>query len=213
MHLLRKIMIFLLGATSILSAAIFFIADPSPDHFVQVVAEGQQTPLGQITTRNTAIGAFKSEVAFNHKIKSDQGKAFYGYELSISGNDRLDRIAIGITNNLITRMETWNGNKLLEQQELGFVGKMSWGDDQTMSLAFYDQTNTRYPGRSHISLRLFSGRGFLGDIASLPVDLSAYGDLSGEKGIGIFARSLDAKPIAQPTFSNLKIWKNYASWD
>ena len=207
MHLLRKIMIVLLGATSILGAAIFFIADSSPDHFVQVVAEGQQTPLGQITTRNTAFGAF------NHKIKSDQGKAFYGYELSISGNDQLDRIAIGITNNLIARMEIWNGNKLIEQQELGFVGKMSWGDDQTMSLAFYDQTNTRYPGRSHISLRLFSGRGFLGDIASLPVDLSAYGDLSGEKSIGIFARSLDAKPIAQPTFSDLKIWKNYASWD
>ena len=176
-------MIVLLGATSILGAAIFFIADPSPDHFVQVVAEGQQTPLGQITTRNTAIGAFKSEVTFNHKIKSDQGLAFYGYELSISGNDQLDRIAIGITNNLIARMEIWNGNQLIEEQEIGFVGKMSWGDDQTMSLAFYDQTNTRYLGRSHISLRLFSGRGFLGDIASLPVDLSAYGDLSGEKAL------------------------------
>ena len=213
MHLLRKIMIVLLGATLILGAAIFFIANPSPDHFVQVVAESQQIPLGQITSRNTAVGAFRSEVTFNHKIKSDQGKAFYGYKLSISGNDQLDRIAIGITNNLITRMETWNGNKLIEQQELGFVGKMSWGDDQTMSLAFYDQTNTRYPGRSHISLRLFSGRGFLGDIASLPVDMSAYGDLSGEKSIGIFARSLDAEPIAQPTFSDLKIWKNYASWD
>ncbi len=154
-------MIVLLGATSILGAAIFFIADPSPDHFVQVVAEGQQTPLGQITTRNTAFGAFKSEVAFNHKIKSDQGKAFYGYELSISGNDQLDRIAISITNNPITRMEIWgNGNKVDRTARTRICRQDELATTKTMSLVFYDQTNTSIPD-AVISLRLFSGRGFL----------------------------------------------------
>jgi hypothetical protein len=120
-----------------------------------------------------------------HDGKKADMVGFVRDHLSLFQRGGIELIAIGITNNLIARMEICNANKLIEQQELGFVGKMSWGDDQTMSLEFYDQTNARYPGRGHIFLRLFSGRGFLGDIASLQVDLSAYGDLSGKKNIGI----------------------------
>jgi hypothetical protein len=62
-------------------------------------------------------------------------------------------------------------------------------------------------------MRFYSGTGFLGDTGTLHFDLTAFGDLSGNKSIGVFAKSIDTDSFHEPEFSELKIWKDYLSFD
>ena len=73
--------------------------------------------------------------------------------MKFENNPNIDRIFIGITNNLISRLEIWNKSELIETKELGFMKKMTWGEEQTMVIDFQDQTNSKYQGKSKISLR------------------------------------------------------------
>lgn len=98
-------------------------------------------------------------------------------------------------------------------KELGFMNKMTWSETQTMSIEFYDQTNKRYKGKSNISMRFYGGTGFFGDIGTINIDLTEYGDLSGIKSIGVFAKSFISSSVNEPEFSNLRVWKNYKSFD
>ncbi|MEZ4984607.1 MAG: hypothetical protein R2795_06180 [Saprospiraceae bacterium] len=40
-----------------------------------------------------------------------------------------------------------------------------------------------------------------------------YGDLSGNKELTVFAKSIDGDTLSLPHFSDRRIWKNYASFD
>lgn len=62
-------------------------------------------------------------------------------------------------------------------------------------------------------MRFFNGTGFFGDIGTINMDLTKYGDLSTDKSIGVFARSINSSSVNEPEFSDLRIWKNYKSFD
>ena len=93
------------------------------------------------------------------------------------------------------------------------MGKMNWSETQTITIDFYDQTNEKYKGKSKISMHFYSGTSFFGDIGTINIDLTEYGDLSGDKSIGVFAKSIDSNSVNKPEFSDLRIWKNYKSFD
>lgn len=122
-------------------------------------------------------------------------KEYYGQEIIITDNPQIDRILIGVTNNLFSRIEIWNQNDLVETKELGLMDKMTWGETQTISIDFYDQTNERYNGESKILMHFYGGTGFFGDIATINLDLTEYGDFSGNKTIGVFAKSIDSNSV------------------
>ena len=82
-----------------------------------------------------------------------------------------------------------------------------------MAVELYDQTYKKYKGQSRVSMRFYKGTGFLGDIGQLSFDLSSYGDLSGNKSVAVFAKSPNKQVSIDPVFSNLRIWKNYLSFD
>jgi len=172
-----------------------------------------QIALSEITTENSEIGTFKCSSKFKQDNFDSSTKEFYGQEIIIANNPQVDRILIGVTNNLISRIEIWKQAKLIDEKELGFMKKMTWGEIQTMTIDFYDQTNKKYNGKSKISMRFFSGAGFLGDIGTINIDLTEYGDLSGNKSIGVFAKSIDSNFVNEPEFSDLRVWKNYNSFD
>lgn len=172
-----------------------------------------QIALSEIATKHSTIGCFKSTVKFKQSPASVYKKEFYGQKIKIDANPKVDEILIGVTNNLISRLEIWNNNQLVETSEIGFTNKMTWGATQTMSVAFTDQTNTKYPGKSKIIMRFYKGSGFFGDIGILYFDLTKYGDLSGNKEIKMFSKSLESKKVNEPEFSDLKIWKNYQSFN
>jgi len=111
---------------------------------------------------------------------------------------------------LISRIEIWNEGDLIETKELGFMKKMTWRNTQTMSVEFQHQKNK---SQHKISMRFYERIGFLGDIGTISIDLTPFGDLSGEKSIGVFAKGLDAHAFNSPDFSELDIWKNYSSFD
>jgi hypothetical protein len=201
------------GIAILFATTAFIISDPQADFAKQNVNLDDQIALSQITTKNLENGFFKSSVKFKQNNFDSPTKEFYGQAINIADNPQVDKILIGVTNNLISRIEIWNRNNLIETKELGFMDKMTWGETQTMAIDFYDHTNEKYKGKSEISMHFYSRTGFFGDIGTLNFDLTKYGDLSGNKSIGVFARTVDGNTINEPEFSNLRVWKNYKSFD
>jgi hypothetical protein len=201
------------GIAILFATTAFIISDPRADLTKQSVSLDDQIALSEITTRNLEKGSFKSSVKFKQNNFERTTKEFYGHEIIIADNPKVDKILIGVTNNLISRIEIWNQNNLIETKELGFMEKMTWGKTQTMSIEFYDQTNEKYEGKSKISMHFYDGTGFFGDIGTISFDLTEYGDFSGNKSIGVFAKSIDSNSVNEPEFSDLKVWKNYMSFD
>ncbi len=197
-----------------LSVLAFTAQDPRPDYIMPDLSGFDPVPLPSLQTGNEQQGMFKSTVSFLRNAGAEPQKEFYGQEIRISGNDKLDKILIGITNNLNSRIEAWNGNHLVEAKELGFMKKMTWGSGQELSVEFYSQDNAKYPGKSRISLRFYEGPGFFGDIGNIQMDLTPYGNLSGAKSIGLFAKPLDGTALqTEPAWKNLRVWKHYNSFD
>jgi hypothetical protein len=190
-------------------AVLFFLMrDPQPD-FRQASPQFHQfTALNEVPSDHDRAGTWKSVATFRTLSPASE-HSFFGQEISVQGNEQLDRIRIGITGNLISRIEIWKQDQLVETKELGFVGKMTWGKTHRMSVDFRDATNARYAGKSNIHMRCYSGSGFLGDVATISMDLSDYGDLSGAKSIGMFSEG----PQQAADVADLSIWKNYQSFD
>lgn len=190
-------------------AVLFFLMrDPQPD-FRQVSPQFNQfKALNEVPSDHDRAGTWKSVATFRTLSPASE-RSFFGQEIVVQGNEQLDRIRIGITGNLISRVEIWRQNQLLETKELGFVGKMTWGRTHRMSVDFCDATNAKYAGKSNIQMRCYNGSGFLGDVATISMDLSDYGDLSGAKSIGVFSKG----PQQTVDFAELRIWKNYQSFD
>lgn len=201
------------GITILLVTTAFIINDPHADYIKQSVSLIDQISLSEIRTKNSEKGAFKSSLKFQQKNSQSSTKEFYGQEIIIVGNPQIDRILIGVTNNLISRIEIWNQDNLMETKELGFMAKMTWGETQTIAVDFYDQTNEKHKGKSKILMRFYNGTGFFGDIGTISFDLTKYGDFNGAKSIGVFAKSLDSNYLVKPKFSDLQIWRNYQSFD
>lgn len=214
MKKIAKIPFVIFGSIVLLYATTaFIISDPKADFVIEEPKFTKQIYLSEIRTENSERGCFKTAMEFKKMPHDYSKREFYGYEIGIANNPKVDRILIGITNNLISRIEIWNQNELVKSKEKGFMGKMTWGDFQTISVEMYDQTNTKYAGKSKIYMRFYEGTGFLGDIGGIDHDLSEYADLSADKSIGLFSKFLESESVKDPEFSNLKIWKNYKSFD
>jgi len=201
------------GIGILFATTAFIVSDPQADFIKQNLSPNDPVHLSDIKTQHSERGAFKTTVAFKLKNRNSTAKEFYGLKIAIQDNPQVEKIFIGITNNLISRVEIWNHGQLVTSEELGFMNKMTWGNTQTMSVDFYDQTNEKYTGKSKISMRFYDGTGFGGDIGTLNFDLTAYGDLSSHKSVDVFTRALDSNISNQPEFSDLRIWKNYNSFD
>lgn len=201
------------GILILLITTAFIVSDPQADFTKQNLSLNDQISLSEITTKNLEIGAFKSSVKFTQKNFNNPAKEFYGQEIAIADNPQVDKILIGVTNNLISRVEIWNQNNLIDTKELGFMNKMTWGETQTMTIDFYDQTNEKYKGESRISMHFHNGKGFFGDIGTIYFDLTEFGDLSGDKSIGVFAKTINSQISTKADFADLQIWKNYKSFD
>lgn len=201
------------GIAALFVTTAFIVCDPQADFTKQSISLSDQISLSEITTKYLEKGTFKSSLKFKQNNFDYSTKEYYGQEIAIADNPQVDKILIGITNNLISRVEIWNQNNLIETKELGFMNKMTWGETQTMSIEFYDQTNEKYKGKSKISMRFYGGTGFFGDIGTISFDLTKFGDLNGNKSIGVFARTLVANPINEPEFSDHRVWKDYMSFD
>ncbi|MCA1752063.1 MAG: hypothetical protein ABR572_10605 [Cryomorphaceae bacterium] len=201
------------GIAVLVATTAFIIADPQADFTKQVVSLEDRIALSEITTENLKKGTFKSSLKFKQNKSDNPSKEFYGQEIIIADNPQVDRILIGVTNNLTSRVEIWNQNNFMETKELGFMDKMTWGATQTMSIDFYDQTSCKHQGKSKISMRFYDGTGFFGDIGTIHFDLTGYGDFSGDKKIGVFAKSIDSDDVNEPEFSDLSVWKNHNSFD
>ncbi|NPD48096.1 MULTISPECIES: hypothetical protein [unclassified Lentimicrobium] len=198
----------------LLTISAFIISEPKPDFNIKNTKQIEAISISKIETENTALGSFKSVMNFQQSSTRNTNKEFYGQEIRIKDNSNIDQILIGICNNLISRIEVLNKGKLIETKELGFMNKMTWGEIQTMNIIFYDQRDSKHQGKSKITMRFYSGTGFLGDIGTINLDLTKYGDVSGDKTISIFSKPLDIETIkSEPEFSNLSIWKNYQSFD
>ncbi len=203
----------LAGITMLFVTSAFIINDPQADYLKQKISLNDQISLSEVLTKHSEKGTFKSSLKFKQKSSERSTKEFYGQEIIIADNPKVDRIRIGVTSNLISRIEIWKQDNLLETKELGFMDKMTWGETQSITVDFYDQTNKKYKGKSKILMRFYSGTGFLGDIGTINFDLTKYGGFNGDKSIGVFAKSLDSNSVIEPLFSDLQIWKDYQSFD
>ncbi|WP_417609514.1 hypothetical protein [Owenweeksia hongkongensis] len=215
----KKVLKWLGGLSAFLLVLIlivgFSFSDPQADLNIANPVEGKTIVLSEVPTEFTKVGVFKSSVDFHSPNNNGvRGRDFYGQRITVGGNPNVDRIDIGITSNLISRVEIWNGDELVDIKELGFMDKMTWGDTQRLYVEMTDETNSRYSGKSEVKMRFTKGTGFFGDIGTLSFDLSKYGSFSGEKTIDVFQKPLIAqKGLQKGEFSNFRVWKNFASAD
>jgi len=163
----------------------FIISDSNPDFKKVDLTQFDKILLSEIQSENTKIGSFKSSVKFRKSNFS--------------------------SNNLISRLEIWNEGRLIETKELGFMKKMKGDRYKTLTIQFYDQTQTSK--NSGIRMQYYDRTTFFGDIGTISLDLCKYGDLSGAKELRLFAKSLESKEVNEPHFSDLTIWKDYESYD
>lgn len=193
----------------------FGLSDPQSDFQMNKPVEGKAIFLNEIVSANEEKGAFKSSIDFKFPdFNTMTARGFYGQRLRVVGNPNVDRIDIGITSNLISRVELWKGEDLVEVKELGFMNKMTWGDVQRLSVEMVDENHSRSKGRSNIKMRFTKGIGFFGDIGTINVDLTPYGSFAGSKAVEVFQKPVeDDSMISRGEFSNLKIWKNFTTAD
>jgi hypothetical protein len=191
----------------------FMLSDPKPNVHLHNLDEFDKIDLKDIHSDYGRKGVFKSSALVRESGIPVEEKVFFGQEIGISGNEQLDKIRIGVTSNLISRMEIWKGGRLVQAKEMGFVGKTTRGDLHELTVEFQDQTNAKQPGTAKIMMRYFSGSGFFGDTGVLAMDLTSFGDLSGEKSVSLFAASPENDQVRQVEFKNLKIWKDFQSFD
>lgn len=189
------------------------MSDPAPDFRKTVITMADQFSVDSIQSKHHQQGMLKSVVSLSMNASASDSILFYGQDIRLDGNEALDRILIGVTNRLISRIELWNRDQLIEEKELGFMKKMTSGKCYELAVDIRDHTNKKYPGKSMITLRYYKGSGFFGDVGTIQMDLSAFGDITGRKTISFFAKGLDQDKQLQAEFSNLRIWKNYSSFD
>lgn len=191
----------------------FAFSDPSPDFNQTNISIEDLVYLNEIDSKNSYNGSFKAMVELTQLEDENFGNDFYGMDIRISDNEKIDRISVGVTNNRIARMEIWNKDILVETLEKGFVGKMTHGDIQNLSIAFYSPNAQKPHRKTTLQVRFYEGSGFLGDIGTLNMDLSKYGNLNGEKSIQLFAITKEYKSIPMPGFTNFQVWKDFESAD
>lgn len=192
----------------------FIFADPKPDFYRDDLQAFEGVSTNQITTSNKEVGWLKSQVTFCGQGHLTEDREFYGQEIQFTENEKLDKVRIGVTNNLISRIELWNNGRLIRAEELGFVGKMTWGAEQELHVHLFDQDQSKHPGKARISMHFSEVSSFFGDIGTISMDLSDYGDLTGSKSISMFLVDLDEnETLDKSYFSNLSVWKDYAPID
>ena len=191
----------------------FSIRDPKPDYSTAKVELNSLVHLLDIATENEVDGFFKSSIDFALTDFDTDVKGFYGQEIKLVNNASVDRIRIGVKTNLIARVELWKGSDCIAVEELGFMKKMIWGETYTMEVVFQDQTNERFKGESRISMAFFDGTRFFGDTGGVSIDLTGFGDMSGDKTVGVFADPSEASGSMGFAFSNWEIRKDFRSFD
>jgi len=209
----------ILGAFSVitflfiaLTASKFWVQ--APDFNLDNLKDFEGVSTKEIGTANEEMGWLKTQVTFSGQGQLANTKEFYGQVITIDGNHKLDRICVGVTSNLISRIEMWNDNELVAQKELGFMNKMTFGGEQELSVVFFDQNQSKHDGKAGITMRFFEGTGFLGDIGTISMDLTEFGNLTGNKSIATFQASIEEnRSLNQSYFTDLRIWKNYAPID
>ncbi|MCH2215941.1 MAG: hypothetical protein MK086_12295 [Flavobacteriales bacterium] len=186
----------------------FITAEPKP---TEVIDAPSFESVLNIDRGKSFSTNWKSEVTFNHLPSADQPKEFYGQEIKFMGGFEIDRMLIGITNNLIARIEVWKGEELVEVKEKGFVGKMSWGESQSMIIDYYGDEERQQKNR--IAMRFNGGSSFFGDIATIQYDLSKYEGFKEAREVSLFAKSLESEMNRSPEFSRFSFWQGTNSMD
>jgi len=196
----------------------FSFRDPKPNYTVKDLSNFDKISLSEISTNHIEEGKFKSIVNLKHTNYRKLGKQFYGQAIHIKNNENIDQILIGITNNSISRIEIWNNHKLVDVIEKGFSGKMTFGQKHGLTVRFSEQSDANQPDakynvKNSIRMQFYRRTHFFGSIGNINCDLSKYGDLSGEKEISVFAKSIESDHQPQINFTDLNVWKNYISAD
>jgi hypothetical protein len=109
----KSILGVLAGIAILIATTVFIISDPQADFSKQIVSLDDQISLSEITTKNLEKGTFKSSVKFTQNNFDSPKKEFYGKEITIADNPEVDKILIGVTNNLISRVEIWSSKTTL----------------------------------------------------------------------------------------------------
>ncbi|MEM9051056.1 MAG: hypothetical protein AAGC47_03295 [Bacteroidota bacterium] len=205
---IKFISVLALSLILLISVTAFITADPNPS---EVISTPRFESFLETTHSDLASANWKSEVTFTHLPSADEPKEFYGQEIRFKEGVEIDRILIGITNNLIARVEVWKGEELVDVKEKGFVGKMSWGESQSMIIDYYgDERNQQ---KNRIAMRFNGGSSFFGDIATMQYDLSKYEGSVETSEVSLFAKSLEGEMERSPEFSDFSIWHGMNSLD
>ena len=194
----------------------FSFADPYPDFSSSKLADFQGISSEIFNSANTKNGAFKAEVILANESK-DQDFQFKGFELNISDNSAIDKILAGITNENIIKVELWKNDHLIFSQTQPFKGFMKNNKEYMLSLDMFDSSLKKYKGKSHLSMRLRNGNGFLGsisEIAEINIDLSAYNINLSKKELRLFTNATNNMlSNLDRHFANINYWGNSISAD
>lgn len=187
-----------------LTLSAFIIKAPAPDFYQAEISNATSIFYKDINTHNTHEGTFKSLVNLNMTPVSNDANEFYGYRIEIKNHPQIDAILIGISNQLISKIELWNKGQIVSSKQQDFIEKLNWGKTQNMSV---ELVNKPFCNETKIHMRFYKKSGFVGDIASIDMDLSDFHIMEDINSISLIQES-DSGNTPESLFKNLSIWKN-----
>lgn len=203
-----------LGLVALFYGTMGFVgADPAPDFQQRMLSTQTVVSLDEVPTKHNRKGSFKTIVTLQAPTVAHDGKDFYGYEITPKGQAHFDKIRLGVTNQRIVRAEVWQGGQLVKAKEMGFFQKTESGDAWQLELSYNQDAHLKQQYANQLAISLYDKTRFWGDIAGISLDVSPYGGVPEAMTLSLFAISLSDGMLPAPHFSDMRIWRNYTSWD
>ncbi|NBG66938.1 hypothetical protein [Acidiluteibacter ferrifornacis] len=187
----------------------FLIQDEAPSVSKSLKDSNTSIALADIEKEYDEPGSFKSVVILTAN-SIDSAESFVGQTIKIEGNPNYDEIQIGIQDQKKLTAKLLNNQTLIRETTQILLSAIPLSTPLNFSVAYIAEKGSQNKSNENtLQIRLYEGGGFFGDIGTLNVDLKYYAPLNAN----IQITALNDAVHSSFQFSELKVWKDYESFD
>ncbi|MBR9831118.1 hypothetical protein GYB57_03135 [bacterium] len=187
----------------------FLIQDEAPSVSKSLKDSNTSIALADIEKEYDEPGSFKSVVLLT-ATSLDSAESFVGQTIKIEGNLNYNEIQIGIQDQKKLTAKFLNNQTLIRETTQTLLSAIPLNTPLNFSVAYIAEKGSQNKSNENtLQIRLYEGSGFFGDIGTLNVDLKDYAPLNAD----IQITALNDAVHSPFQFSELKVWKDYESFD
>ena len=187
----------------------FLIQDEAPSVSKSLKDSNTSIALADIETAYDEPGSFKSILILT-ATSTDEAESYVGQTIQLEGNPHYDQIQIGIQDQKKLTAKLLNNQTLIRETTQILLSAIPLSTPLNFSVAYIAEKGSQNKSNENtLQIRLYEGGGFFGDIGTLNVDLKEYAPLNAD----IQITALNDAVHSPFQFSELKVWKDYESFD